>query len=252
MIAPDARDGIAVAEAAAVRARSRTAVRAFYVAMTLVLIAMVARGFWPTYYGPLTRGTFTGRHWFIHLHGAIFTGWMALLLTQVVLVATGRVRAHRRLGTFGIAYGALVLIVGSIVSVVAPVLHVRAGEWTLDAAASFLILPLGDMLLFGGFFGAAVKYRRQPEVHKRLVLAATVALAFAAVARIFEPSLWKILVVWLAPLAAAMAFDVYLTRRVHRVNVLAGIIFLIAFTRVLAMNSHAWLSIGRTLLAPFL
>ena len=39
------------------------------------------------------------------------------------------------------------------------------------------------MILFAGFFGAAVKYRNKPEIHKRLILAATVALAFAAVAR---------------------------------------------------------------------
>ena len=39
------------------------------------------------------------------------------------------------------------------------------------------------MILFAGFFGAAVAYRNKPEIHKRLIIAATVALAFAAVGR---------------------------------------------------------------------
>jgi hypothetical protein len=107
----------------------------FYLAVTLILFAIVLRGFWPTYFGPLLRGGLV-RPWIIHLHGAVFVGWMVLLLAQVTLVATGRVRAHRRVGNAGLAYGALVLGLGLVVSFTAPVLHIRAGEWTVDEAAA--------------------------------------------------------------------------------------------------------------------
>jgi hypothetical protein len=213
-------------------------------------MAMVIRGFWPSYFGPLFTGGVT-RPWVIHLHGAVFSGWMVLLLTQVSLIATGRVQVHRRLGNFGIAYGALVLGLGLVVSFAAPALHVRAGEWTVDRAAGFLLLPLIDMVLFAGFFGAAIAYRRRPEVHKRLILAATVALAFAAVARMAFESPLVFLVVWLSPLFAAMVFDVFTRRRVHPVHFISATVMTGAFVRIFFMESEGWLRIGRALLAPF-
>ena len=153
----------------------------------------------------------------MHVHGAIFTGWMALLFLQVGLAATGRIRAHRRVGTFGIGYGAAVFVMGVIATFAAPVIHVHDGEWTAERAAGFLILPIGDMILFGGFFGAAVKYRSKPELHKRLIIAATVALAFAAVARMdFAPPIFFL--IWMAPMAALAAFDFYSTGRIHAVT----------------------------------
>lgn len=222
----------------------------FYLATTLVLIAMVVRGFWPTYYGPLMSGGVT-RPWVIHLHGAVFAGWMLLLLAQVALAAAGRVRLHRHVGTGAIGYGVLVVALGLVVSIAAPVRHVRAGEWPLDQAAGFLLLPLVDMVLFAGFFGAAIAWRRTPEVHKRLILAATLALTFAAVARM-PLHLATIYGVWLSPLFAAIAFDRVTRRRVHPVHWISLAVLSAAFARVLVMESERWVRIGRALLGPFL
>lgn len=222
----------------------------FYAGITLFLIATVVTGFWQSYFGRLLGGGVT-RPLVMHVHGAVFTGWMALLLLQVGLAATGRVRAHRRVGTVGIGYGVLVLIMGCIVTIAAPVMHVRDGSWTVDAAAAFLLLPIGDMILFGGFFGAAMAYRAKPEIHKRLIVAATVALAFAAVARM-NFSLPVFFALWLAPMAAALAFDIATLGRVHRVNAVATAVMAFAFARVLMMESPAWVAIGRSILQPFL
>lgn len=222
----------------------------FYLGITLFLIATVVTGFWPTYFGTLLTGGVT-RPLVMHLHGAVFTGWMALLLLQVGLASTGRVAAHRRVGKVGIAYGVLVWVMGSLVTFAAPVMHVHAGRWTLDAAAAFLILPIGDMILFAGFFGTAIAFRHKPDIHKRLILAATVALAFAAVGRMNLP-LPLFLLVWLSPMAAAMTFDVLSSGRVHKVNAITTTVMVIAFGRVLVMESAGWVAIGRTLLQPFL
>jgi hypothetical protein len=61
----------------------------FYLGVTLLLIAIVVTGFWPTYFGTLLSGG-VARPLVMHVHGAVFTGWMALLLPQVSLAATGR------------------------------------------------------------------------------------------------------------------------------------------------------------------
>jgi hypothetical protein len=222
----------------------------FYLAITLFLIATVITGFWPSYFGTLLAGGVT-RPLVMHLHGAVFTGWMALLLLQVALAASGRVRMHRQVGRVGIGYGALVFVMGCIVTIAAPVMHVQAGEWTVDAAAAFLILPIGDMILFAGFFGTAIAFRHTPDVHKRLILAATVALAFAAVARLNFP-LPAFFLLWMAPMAAAMAFDWFTLGRLHRVNAISTTVMAIAFIRVLFMESPGWVALGRSILQPFL
>jgi len=225
-------------------------VRAFYLAISVVLTLYVLIGFWASYYGRILSGTVAGP-WFFQLHGAIFTGWLLLLLAQVGLVAARRVALHRRVGNVGIAYGVLLFVVGVAMTFVSPVMHVRAGEWTVDQAAGFMLLPLGDMVLFPAFFGAAVAYRRQPEIHKRLIVLATIALAFAGVFRMALPPLLGF-VVWLLPLAAAMLFDAATYGRIHRVYLISAPVLALAFTRIFFMDSAAWLPVGRGLLALFL
>ena len=122
------------------------------------------------------------------------------------LAAMGRTQMHRSLGTIGIAYGFLVLAMGLAVSIAAPVMHFKNGEQPLDEAAGFLIIPLGDMVLFAGFFIPAVIYRNRPELHKRFMLLATTALLFAAAGRMSSAiSLPLAVVVWLMPVFAGMA-----------------------------------------------
>ncbi len=226
--------------------------RRFYLVVTLLLIGLVAKGFWPSYYGPMVSGPAAPRPWVMHLHGAIFTGWMLLLFFQVLLIARGRVAAHRRVGTIGIGYGVMVFVIGMVVSFTAPISHIQAGEWSLDRGAGFMIFPLVDMLLFAGFFGGAVVYRRNPEAHKRLMLAATVALAFAAVARMEIASPFLFYLLWISPMLVGVAFDFFSRRRVHPVYLISLIAMTVAFPRIFLIESEGWLKIGRAILTPFL
>lgn len=211
------------------------------------MIVIVVVGFWPSYFGPLLRGNVT-RPLVIQLHGLVFVGWMALLLTQVILAARGQVRLHRKVGKFGIAYGCLVLAMGVAAGLAAPVMHVVKGEWTADRAAGFLLTTMGDMTLFGTLFGAAVAYRRRPEVHKRLMIAATVALLFAAVGRMRFTSMVVYELVWLSPMVVGMAHDWISRRRVHPAYIVGTAGLFLGSLRELAVQSEAWLTIGRPLL----
>ena len=71
----------------------------FYVGMAAFMSLMVLVGFWPTYFGQILSGI-PNRHWVVHLHGWIFVGWMALLVTQVILAATGKNSGASLAGNF--------------------------------------------------------------------------------------------------------------------------------------------------------
>ncbi len=220
--------------------------RKFYVALAILMTLTVIVGFWPSYYGPLTQGT-TQVSWILHVHGLIYMGWMGLFITQTVLAASGRIRAHRSVGSIGIGYGFAILLVGVFVSFAAPVMHVNAGEWTIDQAAAFLPVPLGDMVLFGGLFGAAVAYRRKPEIHKRLMLLATVALLFAAVFRLNAAgwaSMPAAIFLWYVPVILGIAYDGLRQGRVHPVYWIGAAAMSISLLKLPLGTTDFWLGFG--------
>jgi hypothetical protein len=137
------------------------------------------------------------------------------------------------------------------------VIHVAAvnttGTMTLDEAAGFLVLPIGDMLLFGGFFTAGIVARRDRESHRRLMLLAAAALIFPGAARFALPAgPAAILAVWLLPLLAAMAHDVWVTRRVHRLYWIGLAVLVVGFGPVGLMEAEPWLVIGRRIITALL
>lgn len=230
------------------KATARNSGRSFYVALSILMTVLVGVGFWPSYYGPLIRGAARAPA-ILHFHGIVYVGWLALLIMQAALAARGHIRAHRSVGNVAIGYGVVVWLVGILVSFVAPVMHVNAGEWTIDRAAAFLPIPLGDMVLFGGFFGSAVAYRHRPEIHKRLMLLATVAIVFAAAFRLQAAGvpMFAAIGLWFLPVTLGIAYDASTQRRVHPVYWVGAAAMVFALLRLPFSNSDIWLGIGRSL-----
>lgn len=227
-------------------------VRAAYLAITLGLAAIVASGFWPSYFGPLL-GAGANRLWIIHLHAAVFVGWILLLLIQAFAVALGRIRVHRLIGRVGGFYGALVLGVGMFISVAAPVARVHAGQMPAERAGLVALYNLTDILVFGAFFIAAMIYRGKPDIHRRLIVSATVALAGAAVGRVLPGGSLSYALVWLSPLLAVIAMDLIAKRRVHAISLASVAIFAIVFLKVTLFSySNAWRTIGGAIVGPFI
>jgi hypothetical protein len=233
-----------VSPGSAARARRR-----FYVVMAVVLLAMIVVGFWPSYFGPLLSGT-TQAPWILHLHGAIYMGWMFLLVAQTVLAAQGKIKAHRTIGNFGIALGSVVFAMGLLVSFVAPVMTFNAGTRTMDEAAGFLLIPLGDMALFGPLFFSAVAYRKKAELHKRLMILATIAIAFAAIFRMqaIGVPLAAGLTVWFALPAIGMAYDFKTQGRIHPVYFIGVAGMIVAALRIPFSATETWISIARPII----
>jgi hypothetical protein len=235
-----------------VKLRNRHITHIFYITAMVYMTVLVFAGFWASYFGQLFADLPT-RHWFIHLHAAVFTGWLVLLLVQASLVASGNTKLHRKLGVAGGIYGLVIVLLGLIIAFLFPIQNIESGIWSLDEAASFLILPLGDMLIFSGFFGAAIWYRSKIEIHKRLILLASVMLVFPAVARIFgETQIFALVFFWLAPVMAGIILDRVLHKKIHPVYLLGVAVFLMSIARMLVWQSEGWLLIGRSLLGFFI
>src|ERR1041385_6427346 len=90
--------------------------RYFYVLLGVVAILIVHIGFSRTYITPVFNGTFTGRK-SLHVHGAIFMGWIVLSAVQPLLIQRKQFQWHRRIGVFGFALAAVVTLFGLYIGI---------------------------------------------------------------------------------------------------------------------------------------
>lgn len=181
-----------------------------------------------------------------HVHGLLFTGWMVFLVVQTGLVASRRTALHRRLGVAG---GVLAAAMTMAAMAMTMDLARRSAAAPTDVGLAFTIVPFMTVIVFPVLVGIALFYRRQPEVHKRLMLIATLELVTAGVARIpGAGSMPLFFVLTDAGLAAILLYDVVTRGRPHSATVWGGL-FLIASQciRVTAGASAAWITFARML-----
>jgi hypothetical protein len=134
----------------------------------------------------------------LHVHGVIMSAWCVLFFVQTYLVATDRVRVHRRLGIFGAVLAFFVVGIGTYATVAATAREVR--EHVVRQFHFLFGLNLVNLLLFAIIVILGLALRARPEFHKRLMLMATLTLLAPAVARI-------VLLFTRAPMAQFAAFD---------------------------------------------
>jgi hypothetical protein len=160
--------------------------RWFFSGMAILAALTVFGGFAPTYYLKGLYGTPT-LSTVRHLHGVTFTLWMVLLLVQTALIVARRTAWHRRLGIAGTVLAGGMLITGAAVAISAarhPPAVVAPG---LPPPLVFLLIPLSDLAAFAILAGWGLHNRRTPDVHKRLMLLATIAILPAALGRMVFP-----------------------------------------------------------------
>jgi hypothetical protein len=220
--------------------------RPFYIGLTVLMALIAVVGFWPTYFGPLLIGTIR-QPLLIHLHATVFTGWLVLFLTQVVLAASGRISWHLRLGRIGIGYGVLVVIVGLLTAISRSADRLHLG---LDGER-LLFVSVADMTVFSMFFGAAIALRRKPQLHKRLMVVAATALLVAAASRMtFLPLITVRQAVWVSPILVAMAYDFGAQRVIHPVYLLGlGGLFVRAVSPGFIAGTERWAAVTHWLTA---
>jgi hypothetical protein len=227
--------------------------RAFYTGLATVMAITVLVGFGQTYYFRLLSGTqttITGGSITstLHLHGLLFSGWVVLFLVQTALIASRKLAVHRTLGYASLLLAAAMVVVGLRTAIESAA---RGAAPPGVDATTFLVVPLVDILLFAGFYAAAMLKRRDKETHKRLMLLAYASIITAAVARL--PG-----VLPLGPLvffglsflfvAAAMVYDFVSRGRIHPVYRWgAPILALSVPIRLAVSGTAAWQAFARWL-----
>ncbi len=224
--------------------------RRLYLGVAVVASLLVFTGFARTYFLKSYFGAPVLSP-LVHLHGAIFTSWFALFIAQATLVAARRTDIHRRLGVVGGALAAVMLVVGYLTAIGAA----RRGITPPGGPPPmvFLAIPLGDLVVFGGFVAAALYFRRHVHSHKRLMTLATIGVLAPAIARLpFD------FVLATGPLAffgltdlllvGCVAFDAIKNGRLHPVFLWGGLLLVLSQPlRLLLAGTSSWLAFAEWL-----
>ena len=255
-------------------AESRVFVRAaavggerFYVRMAATCVAVALIGFAPTYWIPVTRGSLAVPP-ITHLHALLFYSWTLLFLRQTWLAASGEMTRHREWGVAGVALATAMLFVGLGTSITS-LKHSEAAGFGA-AARPFAIVSVTAIAMFAAMFAVAVLNVRKPEVHKRLMLVATISLLQAAVGRWFllflaparppgslgpvsPPPVFVTVLPGLVVdllIVAAMVHDYRTIGRVHRVYWIAGAcVVAVQVLRVPISTTSGWTQVTHWLVA---
>jgi hypothetical protein len=115
----------------------------------------------------------------VHVHAVVFVGWLALLTTQVLLIRVSRSDAHRTLGVAGVILAAAMIVIGPVTAVIVDRLRLALP----DPDPGFIVIQTLDILAFAGLVIPAFVWRKNPAVHKRPILLATIYIADAGFAR---------------------------------------------------------------------
>jgi len=160
--------------------------------MAIAAVATVFFGFAPTYYlksFPHTAAYPTGLPVspslpaLVHVHALVFSVWILLFLAQTTLIAADRRHLHRRLGIAGAVLAPFMVILGVMTAMKGGRDGWNPGGPYPDSLA-FMIVGLVDILIFAAFVTAGLYFRRRAELHKRLMLLATVGgLMWPAITR---------------------------------------------------------------------
>jgi predicted membrane channel-forming protein YqfA (hemolysin III family) len=183
-------------------------------------------GFAKTFFSPLLQGTFSAPP-IVYVHGVLLFGWVGLFLTQSLLIQRAQTRVHKRLGLFGVALAAGVVL--STVGVVLYASRRMAAAGDALGANSQLLIVLLDITVFALLVGFAVWYRKQPEIHRRLMILALVQALAPAWFRfrhyfpsVEHPLIWFGLLLADSLILVAALYDYRRSGRVHAVYLFVG------------------------------
>jgi hypothetical protein len=205
--------------------------------MAAALAAFTLAGFARTYFLP---GFFAGPKPpispIVHVHGALATSWILLLIAQTRLIAYNRRDIHRKLGFAGIAVGIAIVVLGLYVAIHSERrVHTPLTAGTLADPYVFLVMPFFSVGLFALFVTLGVLNRSKPESHKRYMMLGTFSMVVPAMARLVTQTTHGAVngvvgaaFIVFGFLIALAIYDLYTRKRLHPVTLWGGLFTVIS------------------------
>ncbi len=208
----------------------------FFLAMSGLLLLILLVGFSRTLYlrlffevPPIPS--------YLHVHCVAVTAWFVWLIVQASLVNVNRIDVHRRIGMLGAVIGAA-LIPAGLMATLQFVPRLPEIGLPFEQAPWFITWVVWanfHMLLgFVAFLATALMLRRRTDIHKRLMLLATISLMPPPLARIAQNLGWMleqettfVAVTSLLLLVPILIYDLATARRVHSATAIGGLCFLL-------------------------
>lgn len=161
--------------------------RAFYstaAALNLIIMMVGFSSFYTTGNGEGGRIIARAIYPVVLVHGMSVTAWYLLSLTQSLLIAGKNRRFHMKLGWSAAVLLPVVAISGVLVAVRSAQ---RSGGFVffgMNYRQGFLLVMLVEIAVFTGLVLAGLALRKRPEIHRAMMLSASLSLLLGATTRI--------------------------------------------------------------------
>lgn len=224
----------------------------------LVLLALIWTGVLMGFGGEILREPTRVYLPIVHVHAAVFVGWLVLFTVQILLARRGDIALHQRLGLLGAGLAAVMVVLGPATAIL-----VDAAKFAAKGRAPiFMSVQLADMVAFATLVGAGLLLRSRPDYHRRLMLLGTLFISDAGSSRWlgdgiqaamggdgFWPFWGSLYLPNVVLLAAFGAYELATRRRLHPAYALGAVWFLLVeFAAVILFFSPAWKPISLKLI----
>src|SRR6185295_15263830 len=118
----------------------------------------------------------------VAVHGLAMFSWIILFLVQSIFILNGNRRLHMRVGVGGAVLAAFMVPLGSFTAILST-RHNPEMYQGLGGGRFFLATMLGEMLSFGVLVAVAVIYRRRSEIHRPMMLLASLMIISGSLGR---------------------------------------------------------------------
>jgi hypothetical protein len=118
--------------------------------------------------------------WIVHVHAISTTLWLLLATALVLMVETGSVSLHRRIGWFAAGYAALILVIAPWSELSWQAANLQTPNFL---PPQFLSIAFSGVLCMALLLAWGILLRRNSAAHRRVLILATICISDAGFSR---------------------------------------------------------------------